>query len=64
MPSGEPEEPGSILPAPWWLPGSEGQGAADVLFGDYKPTGKLSFTWPKAVGQGTADPLFAYGYGL
>jgi len=47
-----------------WLPGTEGQGVADVLFGDYKPTGKLSFTWPKAVGKGTADPLFAYGYGL
>jgi beta-glucosidase len=47
-----------------WLPGSEGQGVADVLFGDYKPTGKLSFTWPKAVGKGTADPLFAYGFGL
>jgi beta-glucosidase len=47
-----------------WLPGSEGQGVADVLFGDYKPTGKLSFTWPKAVGKGTADPLFAFGYGL
>jgi beta-glucosidase len=47
-----------------WLPGTEGQGVADVLFGDYKPTGKLSFTWPRAVGQGTAAPLFAYGYGL
>ena len=47
-----------------WLPGTEGQGVADVLFGDYKPTGKLSFTWPKAVGQGTKEPLFAYGYGL
>ena len=47
-----------------WLPGTEGQGVADVLFGDYKPTGKLSFTWPKAVGQGTRDPLYAYGYGL
>ena len=47
-----------------WLPGSEGQGVADVLFGDYKPTGKLSFTWPKALGKGTADSLFAYGYGL
>ncbi len=23
-----------------WLPGTEGQGVADVLFGDYKPTGK------------------------
>jgi len=47
-----------------WLPGTEGQGVADVLFGDYKPTGKLSYTWPKAVAKGTADPLFAYGYGL
>jgi beta-glucosidase len=47
-----------------WLPGTEGQGVADVLFGDYKPTGKLSFTWPKVLGKGTADPLFAYGYGL
>jgi beta-glucosidase len=47
-----------------WLPGSEGQGVADVLFGDYKPTGKLSFTWPKAVGKGNADPLFPYAYGL
>jgi len=47
-----------------WLPGSEGQGVADVLFGDSKPTGKLSFTWPKAVGKGNADPLFPYGYGL
>jgi beta-glucosidase len=27
-----------------WLPGTEGQGVANVLFGDYKPTGKLSFT--------------------
>src|ERR1035441_3895989 len=64
MPSGEPEEPGSIPPdavVAAWLPGSEGQGVADVLFGDYKPTGKLSFTWPKAVGKGTAAPLFAYG---
>ena len=24
-----------------WLPGSEGQGVADVLFGAYKPTGTL-----------------------
>jgi beta-glucosidase len=25
-----------------WLPGTEGHGVADVLFGDYRPTGKLS----------------------
>ncbi len=54
-----------------WLPGTEGQGVADVLFGDYKPTGKLSFTWPRSVdqlpinkGDGQQDPLFPFGYGL
>jgi len=54
-----------------WLPGSEGEGVADVLFGDYKPTGKLSFSWPRSnaqipvnVGDAAYDPLFAYGYGL
>jgi beta-glucosidase len=54
-----------------WLPGSEGEGVADVLFGDYKPTGKLSFTWPRSmaqlpinVGDGAYDPLFPYGFGL
>jgi beta-glucosidase len=54
-----------------WLPGTEGQGVADVLFGDYKPTGKLSFTWPRTMAQlplsmntPNGDPLFKYGYGL
>ncbi len=54
-----------------WLPGTEGQGIADVLLGDYKPTGKLSFTWPRAmsqipinVGDEPYDPLFPYGFGL
>lgn len=51
-----------------WLPGTEGQGVADVLFGDYKPTGKLSFRWPKSdeempLKAGVA-PLFPVGYGL
>ncbi|WP_410639417.1 glycoside hydrolase family 3 protein [Amycolatopsis sp. lyj-346] len=53
-----------------WLPGSEGAGVADVLYGDYNPTGKLSFTWPKSsaqepinVGDGKQG-LFPYGYGL
>jgi beta-glucosidase len=53
-----------------WLPGSEGDGVADVLFGASKPTGKLSFTWPR--GDSTSlersDPgyktLFAFGHGL
>jgi len=49
-----------------WLPGSEGQGVADVLFGDHGFTGKLSFSWPKEpVGEyGKAQPLFPRGYGL
>jgi beta-glucosidase len=54
-----------------WLPGTEGQGVADVLFGDYKPTGKLSLTWPRSTaqqpinfGDATYDPLFPYGFGL
>lgn len=54
-----------------WLPGTEGQGVADVLFGDYKPTGKLPHSWPKSmqqipinVGDKNYDPLFPYGFGL
>jgi beta-glucosidase len=54
-----------------WLPGTEGQGVADVLFGDYRPTGKLSCSWPRSMGQvpinlgdSNYDPLFKYGYGL
>ena len=34
-----------------WLPGSEGDGVADVLFGDYKPTGKLPHSWPRSMSQ-------------
>ena len=54
-----------------WLPGTEGDGVADVLFGDYKPTGKLSFSWPRSMaqvgvhrGDANYDPLYKYGYGL
>ncbi len=53
-----------------WLPGSEGQGVADVLFGDHPFTGRLSFSWPRsAEGPHNAshpehDPLFHRGYGL
>lgn len=53
-----------------WLPGSEGDGVADVLFGDYKPTGKLSFTWPKGestslhLGDAGYKALYSLGYGL
>ena len=54
-----------------WLPGTEGQGVTDVLFGDYRPTGKLSVTWPRSMwqipinsGDRDYDPLFKYGFGL
>ena len=56
----------SLLAA--WLPGTEGQGISDVLFGDYSPTGKLSFSWPKSIDQlpisMTDDHLFNFGDGL
>lgn len=54
-----------------WLPGSEGDGIADVLFGDHAPTGKLSHSWPRSGDQASQnmgdpgfDPLFAFGHGL
>ncbi|HVU07759.1 MAG TPA: glycoside hydrolase family 3 N-terminal domain-containing protein [Verrucomicrobiae bacterium] len=52
-----------------WLPGTEGEGIADVLFGDVKPTGKLPRDWPSDSGQFaedkmTGNPLFKFGYGL
>jgi beta-glucosidase len=60
-----------------WLPGSEGQGVADVIFKNaegninYDMKGRLSFSWPKKpdqtplnIGDENYDPLFAYGFGL
>jgi beta-glucosidase len=52
-----------------WLPGTEGQGVADVLFGDFKFNGKLSRTWPRsndhvATGDRSEPPLFPCGFGL
>ena len=51
-----------------WLPGTEGSGVADVLFGDHKPSGKLSFSWPKSMDQFPIDPtdshLYQFGFGL
>jgi beta-glucosidase len=52
-----------------WLPGTEGEGIADILFGDAKPTGKLPRLWPRNARQLSADhivgqPLFPPGFGL
>jgi beta-glucosidase len=57
-----------------WLPGTEGDGIAYVLFGTYNPTGKLSVTWPRTMsqqpinvganGEKPQGALFDYGFGL
>ncbi|KAG8645528.1 beta-glucosidase BoGH3B isoform X1 [Manihot esculenta] len=54
-----------------WLPGTEGQGVTDVLYGDYQFSGKLPRTWfknvdqlPMNVGDSHYDPLFPFGFGL
>jgi beta-glucosidase len=54
-----------------WLPGSEGAGVADVLFGERPFTGRLPVTWPRSldqepinVGDEDYDPLYPYGWGL
>jgi beta-glucosidase len=74
--SGRPLILGSILDeadaiVAAWLPGTEGAGVADVLFGDFPPTGRLSHSWPRTMaqvpvnwGDAAYDPLYAYGYGL
>ena len=78
--SGRPRLVTSALPG-WdafvaaWLPGTEGQGVADVLFGDAPFTGQLPYTWPRSDSQlpfdfahlpasGCAAPLFPFGFGL
>jgi beta-glucosidase len=74
--SGRPLVLGEILGAAdaivaAWLPGTEGAGVADVLFGDYAPTGRLSHSWPRSTsqvpvnaGDPVYDPLLPYGHGL
>jgi beta-glucosidase len=54
-----------------WLPGSEGAGVADTLFGKAPFTGKLPMTWPRTlaqepinIGDKDYDPLYPYGYGI
>lgn len=57
-----------------WLPGTEGQGVADVLFGDFPFCGKLPYTWPRSSDHlppgsdasigADKTPLFPIGFGL
>jgi beta-glucosidase len=73
--SGRPMAMDGILPkmdalVAAWLPGTEGDGVADVLFGKSKPAGKLSFTWPKGsstsfhLGDPGYETLFPFGSGM
>jgi len=73
--SGRPLDIASQLPN-WnalvaaWLPGTEGQGVADVLFNVVSPTGKLPMTWMNSASQQPINDgdgkaaLFPYGFGL
>ena len=54
-----------------WIGSTEGEGITDVLFGDARFQGKLTYTWPKSVTQepcnhnnGCTGALFPYGYGI
>ncbi len=54
-----------------WLPGTEGDGISELLFGNYLPTGTLPMTWPKSMeqipinfGDSNYDPYFPYGFGI
>ncbi|MFF6773168.1 glycoside hydrolase family 3 N-terminal domain-containing protein [Streptomyces sp. NPDC012637] len=74
--SGRPQLIGDRLPAidalvASWLPGTEGDGVADVLYGREPFTGQLPVSWPRAedqlplnVGDARYDPQFPYGWGL
>ncbi|MFJ3807686.1 glycoside hydrolase family 3 protein [Streptomyces sp. NPDC090073] len=74
--SGRPQLIGDRLPGidalvASWLPGTEGDGVADVLYGRRPFTGQLPVTWPRSgaqlpinVGDASYDPQFPYGWGL
>jgi beta-glucosidase len=54
-----------------WLPGSEGEGVSDDLFGAQPFTGKLPVTWPRTlaqepinIGDAHYNPLYPFGWGL
>jgi beta-glucosidase len=62
-------EADSIVEA--WLPGSEGEGVSDTLFGRAPYTGKLPVSWPRSlaqepinIGDAHYNPLYPFGFGL
>ena len=74
--SGRPMIIGELLPysdavLALWYPGTEGEGVAEVLFGDDQPHGQLTHSWPKNMaqipinyGDEDYDPLYVYKHGL
>ena len=74
--SGRPMIIGELLPytdafVAVWLPGTEGKGIAEILFGDFQPSGKLTNSWPTHMGQVPINvqdedynPLYPYKHGL
>jgi beta-glucosidase len=57
------------------LPGAEGGTAlAEILFGHYNPSARLTYSWPRSMGQiplfynilrtGRYEPRYPFGYGL
>lgn len=67
---GKGDRPGPLTLDPGDLEPSQGQGVADVLFGDHQPTGTLPVTWMRRTDQQPINegdgkpPLFPLGYGL
>ncbi|KAK4785019.1 hypothetical protein SAY86_001708 [Trapa natans] len=54
-----------------WLPGTEGNGITDIVFGDHDFSGRLPVSWFKNIDQlpmnaesNSYDPLFPLGFGL
>jgi hypothetical protein len=67
--SDEIEDVDAVVAA--WLPGTEGDGIAEVFFGDYDFSGTLSFSWPANMDQvlkgfvgDNPNVLFPFGFGL
>jgi beta-glucosidase len=63
------DEADSIVEA--WLPGSEGEGVSDTLFGRAPYGGQLPVSWPRTldqepinVGDAHYNPLYPFGWGL
>ncbi len=55
------EQADGVVAAFW--PGMAGEGVADVLYGDFNPTARLSFTWYKDLGLDDTKKAVLYDFG-